>query len=141
MEESNRSLRERLANGMRVVNKYLLNHFTLFLARRGIGPFSVLVHEGRRSGRKYETPVLVTYREDEIIIPLPYGSHVDWLRNVMARQGCELHWKKREIHAVGPELIDLETASAALTARFVGIYRRLEVYQFLRMKYRVDGNS
>jgi deazaflavin-dependent oxidoreductase (nitroreductase family) len=126
---------------MRFVNKYILNHITLFIARRGIGPFSVLVHEGRRSGRKYETPVLVTYREDEILIPLPYGEHVDWLRNVMARHGCELRRKKRKIQAVEPELIDLESVSPALPAILVGIYRRLEVYRFLRLKYRRGDHS
>jgi deazaflavin-dependent oxidoreductase (nitroreductase family) len=139
MAQSKLSLHERLANRMRFVNKYFLNHITLFIARRGIGPFSVLVHEGRRSGRKYETPVIATYREDDILIPLPYGEHVDWLRNVMAHHGCELRRKQRKIQAVEPELIDLESASPALPAILVGIYRRLEVFRFLRLKYR--GND
>ncbi len=140
MKDNNRSLRDRFVDGVRVFNKYIFNRLTLFIARRGIGPFTVVIHEGRTSGRRYETPLLVTYRGDEIVIPLPYGDHVDWLRNVLARGGCEMLWKKRTIHAVAPELIDFETASTILPAKLAGTLRRFDVDHYLRIK-RYDDNG
>jgi hypothetical protein len=135
MERSNRPLRDRFVDGVRVFNKYIFNHFTRFIAKRGIGPFTLVIHEGRRSGRKYETPVLVTYQEDKLVIPLPYSDHVDWLQNILSQGGCELLRKKRMIHAEDPKIIDLDAASTMLPAKLANTFRRFEVDQFLRMKY------
>jgi len=41
------------------VLKNTLNRFTVRLARTGRGPFSVIRHKGRKSGRAYERPVIL----------------------------------------------------------------------------------
>ncbi len=45
---------------------------------------ALLHHVGRRSGKPYVTPVTAHRSEDTIIVPLPYGTEVDWLRNLQA---------------------------------------------------------
>ena len=52
---------------------------------------AVVVHRGRRSGRRYETPVMVFRAPDGFIIALTYGpQRTDWVRNVVTAGGCEL---------------------------------------------------
>ena len=54
-------------------------------------PLAIVVHRGRRSGRRYETPVMVFRAPDGFVIALTYGpQHTDWVRNVVTAGGCEL---------------------------------------------------
>jgi len=48
----------------------------------------LVVHRGRRSGRVYDTPVLVFPADDGYVIALTYGPDTDWIRNVLAAGGC-----------------------------------------------------
>ncbi len=45
---------------------------------------ALLHHVGRRSGKAYMTPLTAHRSEDIIIVGLPYGTEVDWLRNLRA---------------------------------------------------------
>ncbi len=134
MGSTNRSLRDRFLDGVRVFNKYIFNHFTLFVARRGVGPFSVVVHRGRRSGRRYQTPVMASHIGETVIVPLTYGTHVDWLQNILAEGGCEIIWKKRTSKAIEPEVIDLESAVKDLPAKRSNFFQRFDINRFLRMR-------
>ena len=71
-------------------NKAGLNRVARKIAPRL--PFlAVVVHRGRRSGRRYETPVMVFRTPTGFIIALTYGpQRTDWVRNVVAAGGCEL---------------------------------------------------
>jgi deazaflavin-dependent oxidoreductase (nitroreductase family) len=134
MARTNRSLRDRFVDGVRVFNKYIFNRFTLFLARRGIGPFSVIVHTGRRSGRTYQTPVMASHMGETVVIPLTYGTHVDWLQNILAQGGCEIIFKKRSLKAMEPEVIDGETAARNLPASRSDLFHRFDIDRFLRVR-------
>ena len=72
------------------VLKNTLNRWTTRLARAGRGPFSLVRHVGRKSGKTYETPIIVARAEGGFIAELTYGERVDWYRNVVAAGGCEL---------------------------------------------------
>jgi len=67
----------------------------LFRARLGgltRGRFVVVVHRGRRSGRRYETPLeVVGRRGDEVFVAAAWGHAADWLRNIEAG-GLEEVW-------------------------------------------------
>ncbi|PJI94467.1 nitroreductase family deazaflavin-dependent oxidoreductase [Luteimicrobium subarcticum] len=61
------------------------NPHVLALARHR-PPFAVVYHEGRTTGRRYRTPVIVFARprddgEVDALFALPYGPRVDWVRN------------------------------------------------------------
>lgn len=52
---------------------------------------ALLVHRGRRSGRRYETPVMIFPGEGGFVISLTYGGDsTEWVKNVVAAGGCEL---------------------------------------------------
>ena len=70
--------------------KHSLNRVTVPLARAGHGPFALVRHVGRRSGRPYETPLLLARLGDDFVAELTYGPNVDWHRNVMAAGRCEV---------------------------------------------------
>jgi deazaflavin-dependent oxidoreductase (nitroreductase family) len=71
-------------------NKAGLNRVVRRIAPR-LPSLAVVVHRGRRSGRRYETPVMVFRAPAGFIIALTYGpQHTDWVRNVMAAGDCEL---------------------------------------------------
>ena len=106
MKASNRVTRRIFLDFIRVFNKHFFNRITLWLSKRGKGPYSVITHKGRRTGRIYKTPVLATFVDDFIFIPLSYGDHVDWLRNVLAYDSCKILWKSKEITAIDPEVIE-----------------------------------
>jgi deazaflavin-dependent oxidoreductase (nitroreductase family) len=68
--------------------KHTLNRATVPLARAGIGPFSLVRHVGRRTGRIYETPLLLARVDGGFVAELTYGPRVAWYRNVVAAGGC-----------------------------------------------------
>ncbi|GAA0548692.1 hypothetical protein GCM10010172_33220 [Paractinoplanes ferrugineus] len=70
--------------------KHSLNRVTVPLARSGHGPFALVRHVGRRSGRCYETPLLLARYGDDFVAELTYGPNVDWHRNVQAAGRCEV---------------------------------------------------
>ena len=63
-----------------------------FAGRSGL--VAAVHHVGRRSGTPYNTPVIAHRSVDEVIIPLPYGTDVDWLRNLLAARSTStgLRW-------------------------------------------------
>jgi len=73
-----------VTNAVRVFNKYVLNPAMLNLAGRKHWYAALIRHTGRRSGKHYATPVVADRFADGFILPLPYGTGVDWLRNVLA---------------------------------------------------------
>jgi deazaflavin-dependent oxidoreductase (nitroreductase family) len=70
--------------------KHTLNRATVPLARAGIGPFSLVRHVGRKTGRSYETPLLLARTDRGFVAELTYGPNVSWFRNVMAAGRCEV---------------------------------------------------
>jgi deazaflavin-dependent oxidoreductase (nitroreductase family) len=105
----------------------------LAIAKSGKGPFSVVYHIGRQSGRTYRTPVLASYVEDKIIIPLSYGEDVDWLRNILAQDDCEIVRKNTRIGATNPEVIDSATALAILPEKRRKLFERFKTDKYLRL--------
>ncbi len=65
-----------------------LNRATSRIARSGHGPFSLIRHVGRKSGRPYETPVIVARVPEGFIAELTYGENVNWYRNIVAADEC-----------------------------------------------------
>lgn len=77
-------------------NRLALNRITrrLFPWLPGFG---VIVHKGRRSGRTYRTPVNVFRSAGGYVVALTYGADSDWVKNVLAAQGCQLQTRRRHV--------------------------------------------
>lgn len=94
---------------MRRVNRVALNKVTRQVAPwlPGLG---VVIHRGRKSAKQYRTPINVFPRPDgRYILALTYGADTDWVKNVIAADGCELHTRGTHIELTAPRLIHDET--------------------------------
>jgi deazaflavin-dependent oxidoreductase (nitroreductase family) len=95
--------------------------------------FAIVHQRGRRSGRRYDTPMNVFCHDDAWVVALTYGSHVDWVRNVLAAGECTMTTRGRRMRLVEPEVIvDPDRRLVPQPARaFLGLLR---VTEFLRMR-------
>lgn len=118
---------------LRTSNKHLLNPLMLRLAGKRYWYASVLEHTGRRSGKTYATPVVADVVGGDIIIPLPYGTQVDWVRNVIRSGEATIVHKGQSYHAVSPELIDATQALPMLPRDRRRTFERVSIGHFLRM--------
>lgn len=84
-------------------NKVGLNRLTRHIAPWMPG-FGVVVHRGRRSGRRYQTPVNVFRTGTGYVIALTYGPDADWVKNVLAAGACELRTRGQTIPLSSPRL-------------------------------------
>ena len=110
------------------------NPLTRRIARGSHGPFAIVRHVGRRSGKPYETPIIVQPADDGFVIELTYGPEVDWYKNVLAAGGCTILWhgKNHVIDKIEP--MDTETGRAAFPLPERLILRILRRTQFFKMK-------
>jgi deazaflavin-dependent oxidoreductase (nitroreductase family) len=74
---------------MRRVNRVVTNP-VLGTVAWIVPPFAVVHHVGRRSGRRYHTPVVAFRTATNFVIPMTYGRDVDWARNLLAARGGEI---------------------------------------------------
>lgn len=117
-----------------VLLKHTLNRLTTRMALAGIGPFSLIEHTGRRSGRVCRTPVILATVPEGFVAELTYGDQVDWYRNVVAAGGCRVLRGSREDRVVGVEKYDGQRGRAAYPAparTVLALLRRTE-FRLLR---------
>jgi deazaflavin-dependent oxidoreductase (nitroreductase family) len=106
--------------------KNSLNRLTVRIARSGHGPFSLVRHVGRRSGRTYETPVVLARAPQGFVAELTYGPGVDWYRNIVAAGGCVVVWGGAEYRVDRIEPCDADVGiqaygnPAAVVLRLLG---------------------
>ncbi len=112
----------------RFVNPILRN-----AARSSHGPFALLRHVGRRSGKRYEIPIMVWRMKDGFMIVLTYGRNTDWLRNLQAAERGSLRWHKREYEFTRPEFIDARTASQALPPFIKSVLRLRGAHEYVKL--------
>jgi deazaflavin-dependent oxidoreductase (nitroreductase family) len=113
-------------------NKAGLNRLTRHVApwMPGLG---VVIHRGRRSGRRYQTPVNVFPAADGYVFALTYGPDTDWVRNVLAAGGCELRTRGRTVRLVSPRLYRDESRRGVRPVERQ-VLRVLNVADFLSLK-------
>lgn len=133
MEGSQVSRYRQVQDRMRVFNKRLLNPFAIRFAGRPFAPYGIVRHVGRRSGQRYDTPVLVSTVGDQFVIPLPYGTDVDWYRNVRAADECTVVYGGSAYRAESPRLVDPAAVPDAFPDWQEWFVRQAGANQFLRM--------
>lgn len=101
--------------------KNTLNRATTRLARAGHGPFSLIRHVGRTSGRIYETPVILARVPEGFVAELTYGDDVNWYRNIVAAGGCVVVYKGDEyrVDRIEPCSVERGRCAYRAPARFV----------------------
>ena len=94
---------------------------------------AVVIHRGRRSGKRYETPVLIFANDKRVTLALTYGADVDWLKNVRASNGCRLVRRGREREATNPRMLSTEEGMRRMPAPISLILRLSDVSDFLEL--------
>lgn len=130
---SKRPLPRRLRDRLRTVNKHVLNPLALGFAGRRYVPYGLVRHVGRRSRRVYDTPVLMATDDDRVLVPLPYGSDTDWVRNVRAAGDCTVVWQGDAYRAESPRLIALEAGRDAVPGWLHRSVRAVGTEQYLEL--------
>jgi hypothetical protein len=115
------------------VLKNTLNRVTIPAARRGRGPFALVRHVGRKTGKPYETPLILARLDGDFVAELTYGPDVAWYRNVVAAGGCTVVFqgKKYPIDSIGP--CDRETGLRAFGFPAEVVLRLLRRHEFRRL--------
>ncbi|MCL5951963.1 MAG: nitroreductase family deazaflavin-dependent oxidoreductase [Chloroflexi bacterium] len=121
---------------MRSFNKYTINHVTRWFARLPRGPFAVVRHVGRRTGRPYETPIMVERSGDRFVIALTYGPDVDWYRNVLAAGHATLLWHGQVYQLDKPDPLPAQSALPLYSSFERMTLQRRGTQHFVSMKYR-----
>ena len=109
---------------------HTLNRVTGQIARSGHGPFSLVRHVGRKSGRTYETPLILARVPEGFITELTYGTEVNWYRNVLAAGGCVLLHHRVEYHVVAVEACSTERGRDSYPALFSQILKATGRHEF-----------
>jgi deazaflavin-dependent oxidoreductase (nitroreductase family) len=99
-----------------------------------VAPMAVVEHRGRRSGRRYHTPVLAFRLDDGYVIALFYGAERDWVRNVLAAGGCTLQRAGRQVEATRPERLSVGAGAALVPAPVRLALPMLRVTALLRLR-------
>jgi deazaflavin-dependent oxidoreductase (nitroreductase family) len=88
------------------------------------------MHRGRRSGRTYETPVNVFPTTSGVRIALTYGADADWVKNVVAADGCQLRTRGHTLTLGSPRVVHdpARSGTRAFERRVLGV---LNVEDFL----------
>jgi deazaflavin-dependent oxidoreductase (nitroreductase family) len=118
-------------DAVRGFNKHVLNPVMRTLAGRRHWYASALHHTGRRSGRMYVTPVVAEPVTDGFVVPLPYGSGVDWLRNIRAAGHATIDVHSRTFALTGFRVIGQDEALPLVRASRRRVWRRLHIEKFL----------
>jgi deazaflavin-dependent oxidoreductase (nitroreductase family) len=111
-------------------NSRVTNRITRPLARWLPG-FGVVEHAGRRSGRRYRTPVNVFRSGASHVIALTYGVESDWVQNVLAAGGCELVTRG---HRLAASAIVHDERRRLVPPPVRPVLRLLRVADFLRLE-------
>lgn len=84
--------------------KHTLNHLTLRVAHSKHGPWAVMRHIGRTSGKVYETPIVIAHSPQGLVAELTYGPQVSWYKNIVAAGHCTVvqHGTSYEVDSITP---------------------------------------
>jgi deazaflavin-dependent oxidoreductase (nitroreductase family) len=102
--------------------------------------FGVILHVGRTSGREFRTPVNVFRHDAGYVVALTYGSHADWVQNVLAAGGCDLITRGARRRLAEPRIVHDESRQRVPLPVRVPL-RLLKVADFLLLTEPVTRNA
>lgn len=75
----------------------------------------ILEHVGRRSGRRYRTPLTVFSTRTGVAVLLTYGPDRDWLKNVTAAGEGTMRRHARSFRVTDPQVLPKAEAAKLVT--------------------------
>ena len=116
-----RSRSQRSLRFVKLYNKYVGNPVIIRFSRFGLT--ATVHHVGRRSGTHYATPVVAHQSDQDVIIPLPYGTDIDWLRNILAAGQAVVDLDGRSLAVEKPAVVDIDEVMDLLPAQVIRTVR------------------
>ncbi|MDJ0325373.1 nitroreductase family deazaflavin-dependent oxidoreductase [Cryobacterium sp. PH31-AA6] len=126
-------LASKLRSGWLFTIKHSVNRLTGRMARRGSEHFSLVRTVGRKSGKTFETPIIVQPIEGGFVCELTYGPEVNWYRNLVAANGGEIVRDGVTTKIVGLEPMTTAEGIAAFTPFQRRVLRLLKRTQFVKL--------
>ena len=125
---------------MTVLSK-TVNRLSGAIARTGHGPFSLVRHTGRKSGRTYETPIILAKVPEGFIAELTYGDQVNRCRNAVAAGGCVIVRGPMEHAVASIEPCEAGYGRAAFPLPFRVVLRALRRSDFRLLRTAPSGDA
>ena len=94
---------------------------------------ALLHHVGRKSGKTFVTPLTAHKSEDTIIVPLPYGTETDWLRNLQAAGQGVIEFDNRRYTVNEPDVVSVDDVMPLLSPMVARIVQLHETEKALRL--------
>ena len=96
-------------------NKRFANKMVVRVGRAGRphSIFAILDVSGRRTGRRYTTPVRAVEQPTDFVVPLTYGLKTSWFVNLQHNPGT-LHWQGRSIPVGEPVVVPTSAVARLL---------------------------
>lgn len=92
-------------------------------ARIPIPTQGILEHVGRKSGKRYRTPLNVFDTRDGYIILIGYGRESDWLKNVLAGGPTSIRKHGKSVAVGEPRLVSKAQGASLVSPRSRLFYR------------------
>jgi deazaflavin-dependent oxidoreductase (nitroreductase family) len=125
---------------MRDVNRVLTNPLLGSIAWV-LPPLAVVHHVGRKSGRRFRTPVVAFRTATGFIIPMTYGRDVDWARNLIKGRGGEVVRSGRSVAVRNPRIVGGAAAFASLPAGVRSVLRAANLPGYMLVDVEQAGRS
>jgi deazaflavin-dependent oxidoreductase (nitroreductase family) len=130
-----------LLDAVRVFNRSFTNRLQRNSAGKPGAYAAVIRHQGRRSGRTFETPIVPFPVDGGFLVSLPYGPTADWVRNVLAQGSAVLTYEGRTVAVDRPEVVSSADVAHELPAGERRTHRLFRVEQCLRLHVAEPGSE
>ena len=130
----------RLLDAVRWFNRTFTNRLQRPFAGKPGAYASIIRHEGRRSGRSYETPIVPFATDDGFIVSLPYGPTADWVQNVLALGSAVLIHGGRTLTVDRPEVVPVALVEDLFPPSEQRTHRLFRIEHCLRLR-RVEADE
>ena len=124
---------------MRRVNRVFTNPILGSVAWL-VPPLAVVDHVGRKSGRRYRTPVVAFRTATGFVIPMTYGRDVDWARNLLKSRGCEIMQLGQRFSLRNPRVVDTKTAYPRIPAGVRSVLRAADLPGYVLLDFHTQGS-
>ena len=123
-----------IPNRIRYFNKRFLNRLSIKIAGAAHSPIAAVEHVGRKSGKRYRTPVMVERLEHGFMFALTYGPEVDWYRNLLAAGKCTLFWNGGKYQLENLQTVSTDSGVRAFPSPANLILKTVHIEHFFKMQ-------
>lgn len=123
----------RIPSSIRYFNKRYTNRLMIKIAGKTHSPIALIRHIGRKTGIRYDTPIIAQKEAGYFVFALTYGKEVDWYRNIMGSKTGELLWRGKWYSLENPQPLNATHASGMFAQPMRAILRIINLQDYIVM--------